>query len=187
MTDLAEQQPDLSACDREPIHIPGAIQPHGVLFALDQDLEIRRTAGNVQAVLGYDGDPLGRQLGDLIPMRDIDLGSITEECGFVANVRTPTTKVDLFAHYSAGELIVEFEPAPETRRSGAEVLRDLLPIVKQIGAAKDVSEAANAAAAGVRRITGYDRIMVYRFLEDQSGQVIAEARSDDVDPFLNHR
>jgi light-regulated signal transduction histidine kinase (bacteriophytochrome) len=187
MSDLAEQQPDLSACDREPIHIPGAIQPHGVLLALGEDLKVRRAAGNVQALLGYDGDPLGQQLGDIIPMRDIDLSSVAEECGFVASVRTPAAEVDLFAHYRAGELIVEFETAPEKHRSGAHVLRDLLPIVKEIGAAKDVSQAANAAAAGVRRITDYDRVMIYHFLEDHSGQVIAEARSDEVDPFLNHR
>ena len=187
MTDFVEKQPDLSACDREPIHIPGSIQPHGVLFALGNDLKVRRAAGNVQALLGYDADPLGQQLGDIIGIGDIDLGSVAEECAFVAPLKTRTAEVDLFAHRRGGELIVEFEPAPEKRRSGAHVLRDLLPIVKQIGAAKDVSEAANAAANGVRRITGYDRIMIYHFLEDQSGQVIAEARSDEVESFLNHR
>lgn len=187
MTDSGDQQPDLSACDREPIHIPGAIQPHGVLLAVDQDLRICRAGGDVQALLGYDGDPLGQQLGNTVPMRDIDLRSVAQECGFVASVRTPTAEVDLFAHRCAGELIVEFEPAPQKRRSGVQVLGDLLPIVKQIGAATDLGEAANAAAAGVRRITGYDRVMIYRFLDDQSGQVVAEARSDEVTTFLNHR
>lgn len=187
MTDFTRQELDLSACGREPIHIPGAIQPHGVLLAVDQDLRVRRAGGDVQALLGYDGDPLGQQLGDIVPINDIDLRPVTEECGFVATVRTPTAEVDLFAHRCAGELVVEFEPAPHERRSGAEVLGDLLPIVKQIGAAADVGDAATAAAVGVRRITGYDRVMIYRFLGDQSGQVIAEARSDEVEPFLNHR
>jgi chemotaxis family two-component system sensor kinase Cph1 len=187
VTDLPPQELDLSACDREPIHIPGAIQPHGVLLAVDDNLRVRRAGGDVQALLGYDGDPIGQQLSDVVPIGDIDLRSVTEECGFVATVRTPTADVDLFAHRCAGELIVEFEPAPQERRSGANVLGDLLPIVKLIGVAADVDAAARAAAAGVRRITGYDRVMIYRFLDDQSGQVIAEARSDEVEPFLNHR
>jgi light-regulated signal transduction histidine kinase (bacteriophytochrome) len=68
MAEFAREQPDLSVCDREPIHIPGAIQPHGVLLALSGDLQVRRTAGDLRALLGFDGDPLGQQLGDLIPM-----------------------------------------------------------------------------------------------------------------------
>jgi light-regulated signal transduction histidine kinase (bacteriophytochrome) len=187
MTNVSEQQPDLSACDREPIHVPGAIQPHGVLLALDEGLQVRRVAGDVQALLGYAGNPLGVRLGEIVPMAESDLRAVAEEFRFVTTVRTPDTNVDVYAHRAGGELIVEFEPAPEQRLSGAAVLGDLLPIIKLIGAAKDVSEAANAAAAGVRRITGYDRVMIYRFLEDQSGQVISEARSEDVEPFLNHR
>ena len=173
MTDTS-QEFDVSACEREPIHIPGAIQPHGVLLAVDQNLRVCRTGGDVQALLGYDGEPLGQQLSDIVPIRDLDLSSVTEECGFVATIRTPTADVDLFAHRCAGELIVEFEPAPQERRTGANVLGALLPIVKAIGAAADVGAAATAAAAGVRWITGYDRVMIYRFLDDQSGQVIAE-------------
>jgi light-regulated signal transduction histidine kinase (bacteriophytochrome) len=36
---------DTTDCDREPIHIPGSIQPHGVLLAVDPDsLEILQAA-----------------------------------------------------------------------------------------------------------------------------------------------
>lgn len=187
MVDVGEQHPDLSACDREPIHIPGAIQPHGVLFAVDQELRVSRAGGDVEALLGYSGNPLGQELGDIVPLHGIDFGSVGKECGFVASISTPTAEVDLFAHRCAGDLIVELEPAPQERRSGAQVLGDLLPIVKRIGAAADLGEAATAAAEGVRRISGYDRVMIYRFLDDQSGQVVAEACSDEVQSFLNHR
>ncbi|HEX8262874.1 MAG TPA: GAF domain-containing protein, partial [Allosphingosinicella sp.] len=179
--------PDLSACDREPIHIPGAIQPHGVLLALDQDLRVCRAGGDVQGLLGQEKDPLGLRLSDLIPALGVDLPDSEDQFCFVATVNMPAGELDLYAHSCGGELILELEPAPQERRSGAQVLGDLLPIVKQIGAAKDVTEAAAAAASGVRKITGYDRIMIYRFLEDQSGQVIAEARSPDVDSLLHHR
>lgn len=38
---------DLTSCDQEPIHIPGAIQPHGVLIALDEpNLRIVRVSAN---------------------------------------------------------------------------------------------------------------------------------------------
>ena len=38
---------DLTTCDREPIHIPGSIQPHGVLLVLDrQTRTIEQVAGD---------------------------------------------------------------------------------------------------------------------------------------------
>src|SRR5690242_7868010 len=44
---------ELTLCDREPIHIPGSIQPHGILLVADrQSLRVTHAAGNVEAVLG---------------------------------------------------------------------------------------------------------------------------------------
>jgi light-regulated signal transduction histidine kinase (bacteriophytochrome) len=44
---------DLTNCDREPIHIPGSIQPHGCLLACNSDVSsIRRHSTNAAAMLG---------------------------------------------------------------------------------------------------------------------------------------
>lgn len=187
MADAEPQQLDLSSCDREPIHVPGEIQPHGILLALDADMRVRRAAGDLQAILGHSGDPLGRHVDDLIDSGELKLDSSAQQAEYAGTVKCGDEELDLFVHRSADELIVELEPSPAIRRTGAEVLRDLLAIVSGIAAASDVVAASNVAAAGVRRITGYDRVMIYRFLEDQSGQVIAESRCKDVDSFLNHR
>ena len=43
-----EEAGDLSTCDREPIHIPGSIQPHGVLLSLDESsLAVLQASENV--------------------------------------------------------------------------------------------------------------------------------------------
>ena len=39
----------------------------------------------------------------------------------------------------------------------------------------------------VREIIGYDRVMIYRFLDDKSGQVIAESKSEDLESLMNYR
>ena len=45
--------PDLTSCDREPIHVPAAIQPHGVLLVLDPaTLGVLQFAGDTQGMLG---------------------------------------------------------------------------------------------------------------------------------------
>src|SRR5690606_31768267 len=69
----------------------------------------------------------------------------------------------------------------------AEVLADLLASAEAISGTANLGSACQAAAEAVRGITGYDRVMVYRFLADGSGQVIAEAREPALDPLLNHR
>jgi light-regulated signal transduction histidine kinase (bacteriophytochrome) len=185
MPDLAA--PDLTACDREPIHIPGAIQPHGVLLALDGEMRVRRAAGLLGPLLGFDGDPIGKPVAELVDLESIPLPKDAAQAEFAATIKAATGTVDVFAHRSGDELIVEFERAPGVRRTAAEVLRDMLPMVERTLAAPDIVSAANAAATGVAAITGYDRVMIYRFLDDGSGQVIAEARAAGIEPFLHHR
>ena len=58
---------DLTTCDREPIHIPGAIQPHGVLLALDDELRAVMVSANVASLLDVTADDaLGRTLAELV-------------------------------------------------------------------------------------------------------------------------
>src|SRR5664279_4461569 len=46
---------NLTDCDREPIHIPGSIQPHGVLLAVDPaSLKVVQIAGDTKRLLGLD-------------------------------------------------------------------------------------------------------------------------------------
>src|SRR3954451_12458306 len=62
---------DLTTCDREPIHIPGAIQPHGVLLALDDAHTVVTVSRNCQELLGPSveetlGTPLDAVVGEEI-------------------------------------------------------------------------------------------------------------------------
>ncbi len=61
---MSDTQPvDLTNCDREPIHIPGSIQRHGVLIACDINaVEIQRHSDNADALLGLGSDLNGKPL-----------------------------------------------------------------------------------------------------------------------------
>src|SRR4051794_7481789 len=55
MSNQAPQEIDLTACEREPIHVPGSIQPHGILFAISRaDMSLTHASANVASVLGID-------------------------------------------------------------------------------------------------------------------------------------
>ena len=49
------------------------------------------------------------------------------------------------------------------------------------------TELLQSAAREARRLTGFDRVMIYRFLRDGSGSVAAEDKAEALPPFLNHR
>ena len=59
---------DLNDCDREPIHIPGTIQPYGVLFALAAELKVTQVSENV-------GDHLPLGVEDVLGGRSPRSGS----------------------------------------------------------------------------------------------------------------
>jgi light-regulated signal transduction histidine kinase (bacteriophytochrome) len=85
-----------------------------------------------------------------------------------------------------GVVILELERSPAARLSAAHLLGDLQAIGAALEAAPDVARTCQAASRELRRLTGFDRVMVYRFLEDGSGCVLAEDKATELPPLLNH-
>ncbi|KAJ0978637.1 hypothetical protein J5N97_014111 [Dioscorea zingiberensis] len=48
----------------------------------------------------------------------------------------------------------------------------------------DINLLCDAVVTHVRELTGYDRVMVYKFHDDEHGEVVAESRRDDLEPYL---
>lgn len=180
--------PDLTTCDREPIHIPGSIQPHGVLLGIDDDETVRFASDNFAEIFGAEA-ALPRDLAELLPSHELDLGLLDAGglAQFAGRVSVGGAQWDAFAHRSGEQTLLELERASPEALSASGALSSLLAITSRIAEAPDLAGAARAAAETVREVTGYDRVMIYRFLDDESGQVIAEDRTDGVESFLNHR
>jgi light-regulated signal transduction histidine kinase (bacteriophytochrome) len=179
----------IQVCDREPIHIPGAIQPHGVLLIADpESLKVVAAAGDVEGLLGI-SDFVGR------PLQDFTSSSIAENVrglaadgpGYVGVATGERGSFDVSAHAAGDRLMIELEPAPADRGPPGIMLTDLEKASAQFEAAETFGDLCACAAAEFRRLTGYDRVMIYRFLDDDSGSVIAEDRREDLRSFLNHR
>ena len=171
---------DLSACENEPIRIPGSIQPHGVLLAADEEGRVYAASDNAGALFG---PCIGRTLADLFPGLVFDAAEATANAKYVGVLDAH----DAFAHRSAQGIVVELERVTARRPSTVEALEQTVATSMALGSAINLGAATRIAADAVRAITGYDRVMVYRFLEDDTGQVIAEARAEEIAPLLNHR
>ena len=185
---------DLTNCDREPIHIPGSIQPHGMLLVIDPvSSVVLQTAGDLahmavehaEAVLGRSlDDVLGPEVAALITR----VGQ-TPEPRFLGSFRPQgacSALLDLTVHSSGELLVLELEPSAPHTQSAAEALAEVRRCVAELDAASDVNSLVNVAAHEARRLTGFDRVMIYRFLEDGAGSVVAEAKIDALTSWLNH-
>lgn len=182
---------DLSNCEREQIHLAGSIQPHGALLALDQPCgEVIQASATAGAFLDAGGGVLGRALGDLLP----DLAERVRHGLDEPLDRIPTAlrchrpadggSLDALLHRPPeGGLIVELERAGQPVDLQRDVERSLLPILQ----AASLPRLAEETARIYREITGYDRVMVYRFDDEGHGEVFAESRNDAIEPFLGNR
>jgi chemotaxis family two-component system sensor kinase Cph1 len=178
---------NITACDREPIHIPGAIQPHGLLLVAGApELTVFGGAGDVEGRLAHDW--LGRGLDDLLG-QDVRarLDAAPHSTTIALDpVRGAAETFDASAHWADGRVIVELEPAAARQVSAAEALTALDAANVLFERAISLRELCERAAAAFRRLTGFDRVMVYRFLDDDAGVVLAEDRDPALGSFLNH-
>jgi two-component system, chemotaxis family, sensor kinase Cph1 len=185
---------DLTNCDREPIHIPGQIQPHGAVLALRRvDFVVVQASANAAALLGLgDQDLSGQPLDQILPPRAAEkLREALARDHLLANPQIVWTlsiggrSFDGLAHTLNGTLIVEFEPTPQApplalRHPYLAVNRAMAALQQ----ATSLDACCQAIAAHTRALTGFDRVMVYQFQPDDHGIVVAEDRQADLGSFL---
>ena len=200
---------DLSNCERELIHLAGSVQPHGVLLVLrEADLCIVQLSANSAALLGRApeqllqqplhtlGGTLARQVAALAAAGDL-LEPVALQCSLGPDDAPPhhARRLEGSVHrLSGGGLVVELEavdpPAPgvpEAISLPSEALAQHLAAgVQRFTAAASLGTLADGVAQVFRELTGYDRVMVYKFDPDGHGKIIAEARNPRLESLLGH-
>lgn len=187
---------DLTNCDREPIHVPGAIQPHGVLLALDAEHDrVEMASGNAGPMFGVDPSAvLGASLVDLLGheaaghVRDSAARERAEVLhlevdAFAARGAQLPTYVDAVVHRSGDRVVVELEGA-EAQGDALLTYRAARGAMQRLARTASVVELAEGLVGEIADLTGFDRVMVYRFDEEWNGEVVAESRRPDLNPFL---
>jgi two-component system, chemotaxis family, sensor kinase Cph1 len=184
-------QADLSNCEREQIHLAGSIQPHGALLVVNEPAHvIVQASANAAAFLGVTGElldtPLDALAGDLSarirPLLKDPL--LTLPKAVRCHMGNPLAEYDGLLHRPAGGgLIIELEragPAVDLSRHVGSALRTIL-------ATSSLKALCDETAQMFRDLTGYDRVMVYRFDEMGHGEVFSEQRRLDLEPYLGNR
>ncbi|WP_018700711.1 HWE histidine kinase domain-containing protein [Amorphus coralli] len=180
---------DLTNCDREPIHIPGSIQPHGCLLVCEpRGGVVLRHSANAGAMLGLEGRINGLPLHDLFDdscvhaLRNAETTSsdASRPALLFALEVAPGRSFDVSLHRSGEIVIIEFEPAMQAHQP-LQLTREM---VGRVGDIEDEDQLMDKAARLIRSALGYDRVMIYRFEEDGAGKVISEVKRSDLESFL---
>ncbi len=189
----------LVQCENEPIHIPGAIQPFGVLISIDvPTLKVTNASINCADIFGVDAPSLvHRSLSE--HLSEAALASLQTYIGAddlveAAPLTIPILHLDtqcereweLTAHLRHGVLILEIEALSPAEELSTALQRSIRSAVHIVFAATSLLDLCTRTAGQIRNITGFDRVMIYRFTEDWHGDVIAEAKSDHAHSYLNH-
>ncbi|WP_144113273.1 GAF domain-containing protein [Paraburkholderia sp. BCC1886] len=181
-------------CDSEPIHALGLIQEHGALVAFDRDGRVVARSANAAAqlgrvpalgtaVTGRHFDPVARDaIARALNDSDLKLDALACTGG-------KGQLFELTLHWSNATLLAEWEAKPPDAPSTTHYAKLVERSIAQLhrGASASLEQLLAVATDAIQILTGFDRVMAYRFLPDGSGTVSAETRSAHLTPYLNLR
>ncbi|TKD53353.1 GAF domain-containing protein [Sphingomonas baiyangensis] len=187
---------DLTNCDREPIHQLGAIQPFGFLLALSPDWIVRRASENVGDMLGVIAEAmLGTHVSDYFSEEAIHTlrnrltllrGADAVERVFGLPIDTAGQRAFDFAMHMVGDTVV-LEAEASALEPTSDTASTIRAMIARLDMAGDLPAFYREGARQVRALTGFDRVMVYRFDQDGSGTVVGEAVRGGIGSFFDLR
>ena len=182
----------LANCADEPIRFPGAIQPHGALLTLrEPDLQIVQVSANVASLFNHPPETLlGQPLDTLLGADNArTVQQIASQLNFIdapaLHVTLNGSEFEGLLHRHQGVLVLEFEPRyehfqPKSVNGRASNLGKML---QRLQSAKTLQALYEISVSEIQAMTGYDRVLIYRFEEEGHGQVIAEASAPSMELF----
>ncbi|MGA0556435.1 ATP-binding protein [Larkinella sp. VNQ87] len=193
--DLQSSEINLTNCETEPIHIPGYIQAHGCLAAIDaDDFSIQYVSETIDGLANQPAkELLGKPLDALLAKTDLPGDDVKAllSLGIRDNAwsrinphrfRVNGKEWNLIAHEHDGLILLEWEPAISAQSNLDQQL--IAEALTEVQSNRTLTELIQNTARRVKQIIGYDRVMVYRFGADWHGEVIAEEINPGVDSYL---
>ena len=187
----------LTSCDKEPIHIPGSVQPHGSLLIIRaSDHRITHASQN----FSWRGDQqtadlIGKSLSDVLGVESADwlekrlaASKIDVRPSYLGTLASTNARYEVLAHLSGASILLEFESLSE---GADEHVSFFYPIVTKfvglLAEAKSVEEMSLLAVQEIKSLTNFGRVLLYRFDQNQNGEVIAEITDDGYPTYIHQR
>ncbi|MCG9875596.1 MAG: GAF domain-containing protein [Leptospiraceae bacterium] len=186
---------NLHGCDKEPIHIPSAIQSHGFLLEISEKQEVYRCSNNISDFLGYESEEiflLGVQAlaPDLLPKINSFPALLYEPSGIFKSSPIQfhhkngvKLTFDAIISKSRNGYLVECERS-DVADDIEDISSNLLSSIMNARGEGELGDFLTKISDQIRATTGYERVMIYRFDDKWNGEVVAESKKEDLHPFL---
>jgi chemotaxis family two-component system sensor kinase Cph1 len=190
MSAAGGNQSDAEFCGRVPLNQTNLVQPHGVLLILGRgDFTVLQCSENAGDRIGIDAPQLvGRTLESLIPSHQfvrMQTRLSQQLPGKIPLSLTLNEREFLVLFESHPDYyIAELEPVTGEQASFVELYQDLKFSMSAIESARTTEEACRIIAHELKRFSGFDKVMIYRFDSEWNGEVIAEERALEMDAYL---
>lgn len=193
----SQQVVDITNCDKEPIHLTQFVQSHGVLFAVDKNnFSILQVSENVHYYFHHSAEHLvGKNISALLSSKQQELherlyffsAEAKTRPAYLGNYSFDESgaNFDVIAHQQHQCLIIEFELVPPDEIIHLPEPADLYEqVFAKLLNSNNIKELAQTSCDSLREMSGFDRVMVYKFDDEGHGDVIAEAVGSGIDSFL---
>ena len=190
---------DLLVFERKPIHNSGAIQPYGVVLVLQEpELKILQVSTNSYAIFGISPEEmLGKSLEEILDpfqMERLEIGLRQDNLDFINPTKIWARKQGddyvifdgVFHRNTEGVLILELEPATSQENIPFLSFYHLARAsINQLQETSSLRDFCQIIVQEVRKVTGFDRVMLYKFDDDNHGAVIAEEKLEHLESYLD--
>jgi chemotaxis family two-component system sensor kinase Cph1 len=190
---------NLNELERQAIHTSSMIQPHGMILVLEEpNLQIVQATTNCHYAFGIKAQEIiGKTLEELFDPFQVDLiqkGITKENLDFINPTKMWVRKNGgeyaifdgVFHRNKDGILILELEPAESQETIPFLSFYHLAKAsINQLQDSASLKDYCQIIVQEVRKVTGFDRVMLYKFDEDDHGAVVAEEKLDHLEPYLN--
>ncbi len=190
---------DNKVCGSIPLNFINMIQPFGVLMVFDkQELTILQTSENVGELLALKpSELLKKSIEELLTPEDfkrftskITNWPVNEQfpVNLSFDINGEEKKLAVTVHFKEHYGILELDNAEEeSEQTFIDIYKDVKYILSALREAKNIEAIAEATVTEIKRLSGFDRVMLYQFDENWNGQVIGEALEQDMEPYLGLR
>jgi chemotaxis family two-component system sensor kinase Cph1 len=191
---------DSEECARIPISFITSVQPHGYLLVLDREnMTIRQVSANLPAALGLTtSDLLEKPLAHFVMAQALEeIRNNTAAAGAGNSIpftlwfstRSRTLQCLAVLHFHPDYLLLELEEqrVQEAAPSFVNVYQQVKQVLGLISASVTTHQMLQAAAEEIKKLSGFDRVMLYRFDRDWNGTVMGEALEPGMEPYLDLR
>ena len=179
---------------REAIHETTLLQPHGFLvaFNIHSGLIVFVSSNAQEFLLAGPGGLLGRSVEEIMegPFEDNWARLRTMHPGppialdlRLRSKRSSLAFNEVLVHRTGDSVVIEISPYPNVV-SDLDVHIEFERALRELGRLQrhtQMDDFLQACASEIRRLSGYERVIVYRFLPDWCGEVLAESCDEGVD------